>query len=298
MCTVRGRDLAIAGLLILLAIIFIYRYGIVEYTTNTTSSGGGLLIVTTFPSLDEDLSLLSCTGDRVVGIYPPGTDPHELQLGPKEARMVMDADLIVTGGHTPVDLKAEELARGVVINFIELDGVKLIDIPGGPVNSHYPIYDPDNYMVLMRSVVGELSRLRPECSSEYSSKLSQIADMIRSVSRFRGALNGSIGVVDLPSSQYPAAWLGVDVELVLVYGHEHGGSIEPGMVESVDRILSEGGIAFVTVDDSGAPVSKAGEWLMDRARMHNATVVLVKAPYTRGTVIEKLEYIAGQVGIS
>ncbi|MEM3892849.1 MAG: hypothetical protein QXR12_02735, partial [Thermofilum sp.] len=49
---------------------------------------GGLRIAVTFPSLYEDVKALLCEGDTVVSIAPPGVDPHEYQLSPKDVELL------------------------------------------------------------------------------------------------------------------------------------------------------------------------------------------------------------------
>jgi len=258
--------------------------------------GGGLLIAVTYPSLARDLRQITCIDDRVIELYPPGSDPHDLQLDPSKARIVMEADVIVTGGHTPVDKSAVELARGVIVDMTRVEGVRLKRINGGQVNIHYPIYDPGNYRAFLESIVDTLSRLRPECSETYRGNLAKVLDMLAKISRYNNTLNNTIAVIDLPSTQYPVEWLGVEVKLTLSQGQGHlGESTDPKRLDTARRLLEKGAIAVITVDDNGNPVSKQGEWLLNQAREKGSKIIRVKAPYTNGTVIEKLEYIISQI---
>ncbi len=260
-----------------------------------TGGGGGLLVAVTYPSLEEDLAQIMCDSDRVVGLYRPGADPHDLQLDPEKASIVARADIVVTGGHTPVDVKAGELAGGVVVDVLDSPGIRILYLPGDGPNTHYPIYDPENYRAFITHVAGVLEKARPSCS--YTGNAERILKDLSDLDVFKDVLAGKPAVIDLPAAQYPAEWLGAQVVLVLAQGYGHvGEAISPGDLEEAERQLAQGAIAFVTVDSRGTPVSKAGDWLLGKARELGARVVLVKAPYMRGTVPEKLGYIAGQMG--
>ena len=285
-----GRLVYIAGAAVIVGLI-----GLVLLTTSSGGGGGGgLLVAVTYPSLDEDLAQIACSGDRVVGLYKPGADPHDLQLDPEKASIVARADIVVTGGHTPVDTKAEELAKGIVVDMLEVPGIWILNIPGDGPNTHYPIYEPGNYKAFLMHVAKAMEGARPGC--DYTGNAQKILEDLKAIEWARGALTGRKAIVDLPAGQYPAEWLGARVVLILAPGHGHAGeAISPTTLEEAEKQLAQGAVAFVTVDSRGIPVSKAGDWLLDKARDLGAEVVLVKAPYVRGTVVEKLQYIASQV---
>ncbi|WP_062662490.1 metal ABC transporter solute-binding protein, Zn/Mn family [Aeropyrum camini] len=255
------------------------------------AGGAGLLVVVTFPGLKSDVELLACTGDTVVEVYSPGVDPHEAQLDPRAARIVAEADIVVTGGHTPADLKAAQIASGNVLEVTSIPGITILETPEGRPNLHYPIYHPDNYRIFLHRLAEVMQEKRPECS--YTERLGAALGRLEGVERLRGLLDGREAVVDHPAAQYPAHWLGADVELILGSGEEWAPRVQE--IEKAESLLRDGAVAFVTVGDDGAPLSKAGEWLLRESRMLGAEVVFVKAPYTSGSIINKLYYIAAQL---
>ncbi|BAA79498.2 ABC transporter, substrate binding protein [Aeropyrum pernix K1] len=251
----------------------------------------GLLVVVTFPGLKSDVELIACSGDRVIEIYNPGVDPHEAQLDPRAARMVAEADIVVTGGHTPADLKAAELASGTVVDVTRIPGIEILETPDGSPNLHYPIYHPENYRLFLSRLAEAMQEKRPEC--DYIGNLRVALKKLEDLERLQGLLKGSEAVADHPAAQYPAHWLGAEVVLIIGGGEEWAPTVQE--LEKAERLLASGSVAFITVDDSGVPVSKAGEWLLREAERLGASVILVKAPYTEGSIIDKLSYIAVQI---
>ena len=292
-----SRRFMVAVLLVIVAVALAYM--LPKYTGGQggepSSGREGLLVVVTFPGLGDDIKPILCPGDSVIELYTGGVDPHNLQLDPDRARIVAGADVVVTGGHTPADLKASEIASGVVVNVLRVPGIKVRSIPGDGDNPHYPIYDLDNYKAFIRYLAEVLEEERPECN--YKSRADRILGEASRLDTYKGMLDGVEAIVDLPAAQYPAEWLGAGVKLVLQVSHAEAGSLlNPKTVQEVRDALEEGAVAFITVDDRGTPVSGIGEWLQDQAMQAGAKVVKVKAPYLGGSVIDKIEYIIDQLG--
>ncbi len=291
-----SRGFMVAVLLVVVVVVLAYM--LPKYTggqgVESPSGQEGLLVVVTFPGLGDDIKPMLCSGDSVVELYTGGVDPHNLQLDPDRARIVAGADIVVTGGHTPADLKASEIAGGIVVNVLEIPGVKVRSIPGDGDNPHYPIYDLENYKAFIRYLAEVLEEERPECN--YKSRANRILGEASRLDAYKDILDGVEAVVDLPAAQYPAEWLGARVVLVLQAPHAEAGSLlNPKTVQEVRDALEKGAVVFITVDDNEEPVSSISEWLKEQAMQTGSKVVKVKAPYLGGSVIDKIEYIVGQL---
>ncbi len=278
-----GRRVALLSAVIAIVIVLSATILLQE---NTHSTNKGITIVTTFPGLKDDIMLIagSCNVTVIELVYG---DPHTAQLNPVQARTLAEADIVVTMGHTPADIKAGEIARGVVINVPSLDGIRLLKLPGNGINLHFPIYDPRNYIVSLETIARTLEDTG--CAPDYDS-LALIESL---VGKYSGVAEGIVGVVDEPFIQYAVDWLGVEVRIVLNPG-EH--SQASGMIlEEASRLLGQGAVAFIAVDEDGEPISLHGEWLAREASSTGAVMVKVPAPYTDSTIPDMLEYIVSQL---
>ena len=258
---------------------------------------GGLLVVTSIPALADDVRLLACRDDNVQYIMEPGANPHEYQLKPSDYDLIARADLLVVLGTLGLEDKIARLAgeagsARAIVEVVELHGIRLLRRPGDGANTHYPIYDPSNYRVFMKALASRMQELRPECGAEYNASLRRVLARLDSVvSECRGCLAGYRAVVDIPPAQYAVNWTGVNVTVILV--PEAGKPVSPSTLKRVESLLGqEGVIAVVTVDPSGNPVSKAGEWLEEKARMAGAPVLEVPAPFYPGSTLDKIEAVA------
>ncbi len=247
-------------------------------------AGGQVTVVTTFPGLKPDI-LSVAGGCNVTVVELVAGDPHTAQLSPSQARLLAEADIVVTMGHTPADVKAEELASGIVIDIPSIEGIKLLDLPGDGVNLHYPIYDPENYLVFLDAIAHAMEGAG--CTPDYNSTAARAARSL--IDNYKGKANGVVGVADQPFIQYAVTWLGVDVRIVLRQG-EHS-QASGMMLDEAARLLDEGAVAFVAVDEDGNPITSEGEWLLREAQSRGAPLVRVPAPYLERATPELLEQV-------
>ncbi len=254
----------------------------------------GLLVVATFPPLAADIAFLACPGDRVVSLLPPGVEPHDYQLRPADVELLSRADVIVSTGHTVFEREIERLVEegrlhAVVVNVLELPGIHVRVNPStGQPDYHMVVYDPDNYLVMMRAVAEAMARLNPGCAGVYASRLHEIEQVVSSLKRMAPS-TPRIAVADKPYTVYAVSWLGLRVVHVLEL--EHGVPVPPESVERAEKLLARGAVAVVT----DPPVAASSRLLLDLARRHGAPVLLVHAPTGRGPVLSWLQDLLSQV---
>ena len=259
------------------------------------AGGEGLVIVVTFPSLADDVAQLVCN-DTVVPLVPPGADPHTYHLKPGDVELLKNADLVVSTRHTFLELGIRELKeRGLVKGrLIELPGIPGVTLLRNPetnnINLHMPIYDLDNYRRFVMNISVELMLLNPRQASCYAERLGEVLSRVSSLYRYWGAFKLR-AVADLPFTQYAVSWMGVEVEhLVLA---EHGLELSPRHLQSIEQELSSGSVDLVLV--SSPSEHYASKWLEGAAARYGVPVVYIPTPMTRGSVVDKLEYVLEQL---
>ena len=282
----------------LIATILLLAITITQFLTTfiDNSEDQSPLILTTFPGIDKDLeSLLAGCEVDIEHLVPSGVDPHDYQLKPSDYEKISSALLIISTGHAPFERQIKDLAGDKVVEITEIPGLILYNLPSGAVNLHMPIYDPRNYIKYIDYVSDIIESKIPECSSiieqnrvNLSEKAEKIYDQYENILKERPAILSS------PASQYAVAWLGVDVKgFILV---EHGTSTSPEQVSQAEEILKYGGLAVVIVDDNGEPVDQASSYLHNLADKYGSPVLNVPAPYLGDSTLEKILFVAGQVG--
>lgn len=253
----------------------------------------GLRVVVTFPFMIEDIKSLLCYGDEVFSITSPGIDPHEYQLTPKDIGLLSIADLIISTAHTPFEAKIKELTSAGEL------GAKLIEIPGipgltilenpstGNVNYHGLLFHGGNYAVFIRYIASALSTLRPGCSDVYHSKANELIQSIEEISTL-GSLKGLKAIIDSPVLQYLVAWLGAEVEHIVMI--EHDVPILPRDIDKVQEVLrkAKDNTIIVLTEDS-----VVRETLTELAHKFGVRAIAIPNPITStSSIIAYLRNIA------
>ena len=65
---------------------------------STTTADDGPLVVVTTNILGDVVERVVGDQARVVTLMPPGADPHSFEISPKEAALIVDADVVVSNG--------------------------------------------------------------------------------------------------------------------------------------------------------------------------------------------------------
>ena len=255
----------------------------------STAERKGLLIVVTFPPLEGDVKALACQNDVVKSLIPPGVDPHMYSLRPSDMELLREADLIVSTGHTPVELRIKELVtsgelKARLLDIVELKGVRVYVNPvTGKPNYHAILYDPNNYVLFIEELSRILSSLRPSCSQHYNltaaSIIEGVEEAVKKVPRIDVA-----AIADEPIVQYAVEWAGVRVELVLAAEEELPPT--PALVEKAKTLISSGNAGLVVVVE-GEP-TKASSILAQMAREHGIKILEVPSPLDPKPFYEKI----------
>ncbi len=284
--------------LIILAVVLLAAVAVLGLNPGNGETGERL-VLTTFPSLEYDVrALLDGCPVVVKSIAPAGVDPHSYNLEPSKVDEIKRADLIVSTGHAPFEIRLRALVednRLVEVNSIP--GVTLKELPNGAVNLHLPIYDPYNYLAFVDYLATRLASLYPDCAEAIQANAGELESILREKALpAAGSLEDTPGVLSTPVEQYAVEWLGVHAQVVLVV--EHGASISPQALEKAEDTLSKGGVAVLLIasPEDQKLVTAADEWLSEKALEYDSRVLLVPAPYTPGSVLEKILFVASQAG--
>ncbi len=291
----RGRLLQAAALIVLAAILATVVIAALNKHSANSGHGGtggakGLLVVVTFPNLVDDIRPLLCGGDRVVSLVPPGVDPHEFQLTPSALRLAREADLVVSTGHAPFEVKLRDVIDpSRLVEIPRIKGIRLLVNPvTGQPNYHMPIYDPSNYKRFIAYIAERLAALRPGCKAKYMRNAERILEEVDTVVAAAPRLS-AVAVGSAPPVQYAVQWLNVTVAWLLI--PEPGVSPTPGEVGKARSLLEEGAIAVV-MSSRGGLATPADTKLAEMAKEYGRPLLRVPAPYSPGSVLEKLRVVA------
>ncbi|MEB3756202.1 MAG: zinc ABC transporter substrate-binding protein, partial [Desulfurococcales archaeon] len=285
------RMLKIASLIILITIIAgTGYYYTAENSKMTTGKENGILIISTFPTLVDDINLVTCRNETVKTIVPKGVDPHDYQLTPEDAELLKKADVIVSTGHAPFETKIRYLVKNnethaILIEIPKIPGIHILDNPvtGNP-NYHMPIMDPRNYMVFMEDLVSKLDQADPGCRVFHHQKLMKLNSTITRLLSYTGKFNLTVVASD-PTVEYEVSWLGLKVEYLFIV--EHG---TPASFQELNRIseaLKKGEVRCIVASTSSSEqlqnLLKSVE-----AGNSNVKVVYIPGPLSEGSIPYKL----------
>ncbi len=290
----------IASLAIIIAGVLIAGYvtatSLNQYSTQ--SKGKGLLLVVTFPSLTSDVKQLLCPQDRVISLVPPGVDPHTYTLSLEDIEEAKRADLVISTGHAPFEIKL----RGYIntkrlVEIPRIPGMRIENIIGtSSPNLHMPIYDPHNYIVFVNYVAKRLAELRPACSSHYLAMARKVSNKVVEITESSPRLNVQ-GVGSTPLVQYAVSWLGIRLKALMMTSPEAG--ITGQQFEKVKGLLAShrAEIAVIVSSSPGkcTPMGKADEKTLALAKQYKVPVLCVPSPLVQEPIPDKLEAIIVQV---
>ncbi|NPA05482.1 MAG: zinc ABC transporter solute-binding protein [Crenarchaeota archaeon] len=284
----------VAGVL-LVALLAAAALAAAYHAAAPRGGGGGLFIVVTFPGLLGDVKALTCRGDRVVSLVPPGVDPHDYYLTPRGVALLRSADVIVSLGHTPLEnavhrLYMEGVLHGVLVEVPAIPGIRLVRNPvTGQLDLHMPVYDPRNYAVFVEYLAKVLAGLRPECRGVYLVKASRLVEAAEAVYRSAPRLLVR-AVADSPATIYAVEWLGVRVVSLINPGY--GLPATPRTILGAVSGVESGSVGLVVV--TWPAESLVDRWLLELAAGRGLPVLYVYSPAAPGTVLSKIMMVAGE----
>ena len=280
---------------IVIGAIVVY-YHILHTSNENVVEKKGLLIVVTFPSLEGDVKALACRDDIVESLIPPGIDPHMYSLRPSDMELLREADLIVSMGHTPVELRIRELVasgelKARLLDIAELKGIRMYANPvTGKPNYHSLLYDPNNYIAFIKALSKILSDLRPSCSQHYSLTATSIIKGVIEAAK-RVPRIDIVAIADEPIVQYAVEWAGIRIELVLAA--EEGLPPTPTLVEKARTLLSTGNAKLVVVVESEP--TKASSTLAQMAKEYGVKILEVPSPLDPRPFYQKIVNVCARL---
>ncbi len=262
------------------------------------SAGNGLYILVSFPNLAMDVENITCPGDRVEYIAPPGVDPHSYTLTPADRSRIMAADVVISTAHAGFEYRIRDMSRsgllhGVLIEIPSIPGIILKRNPAtGRVNLHMPIYDPHNYVVFVKYIASVFSRLNPACAGYYGARAEAVARWVSGIVNETPRLNVS-ALAESPYIQYAVEWAGIRVEYLLV--KEHGVPATPEDMLRIREALSKGEIGLILVSKPAA--SSFSQQAVSLAEEYGVSTLYVPTPMSNSSIPLKLEYISGEIHV-
>ncbi len=254
----------------------------------------GASIIVTFPILIDDLERLICDNDRVKVLASTGVDPHTYQLTISDLELLKKADLIISTAHAPFEIKIRDIVSSKkLIEIIKIPGVHVLPNPNtGKPNYHGVIYDPQNYRAFLEYLTERLAAINPTCKDYYVERLRDVEERLEALMTLRGKVKAN-AVASSPIAVYAVEWTGIHVELLLSPDPE--ASPTPSTIKKAEELLKSGAYAVILVDEDGKPLSSLDKKLLDMAKEYKATIIRVPSLFSKGSIVEKLEYIAGQL---
>jgi len=285
-------------LLVVMAIVIVAGLLAYLYMNNpTTAPTHGLKIAVTFYSLKPDIDLLTCTGDVVFSITPAGVDPHEYQLTPADVAKLKEADIIISTAHAPFETKISELVRNGeikarLVEIPSIDGIKILRNPAtGNPNYHWPIYDPENYLIYIKTLSNVFANLRPECRDTYKTKESILESNVTAIIQKAPRLKvNAIGAS--PVVQYAVNWMGINVSFLLI--KEHDLPATPQDIAQAKDLLDKGKASFI-VATNDILASSLGEKLKELSSQTNIPLLLVPSPTSPESTLQKIKTVVDSI---
>ncbi len=259
-------------------------------------AGRGLYILVSFPNLALDVGNITCPGDRVEYIAPPGVDPHTYTLTPSDRQRIMEADVIISTAHTGFEMRIREmnssgLIHGVLVEIPKIPGIRIMDNPvTHQPNLHMPIYDPHNYIVFINYIAKLFSKLNPYCSSYYLDRARIVSKRVYELLNNTPRINAT-ALAEAPYMQYAVSWTGIRVKHLLV--KEEDTPATPEDLLRIREALSRHEINVVLV--SYPPVSIFSRRATSLAREYNVSIIYVPVPMGNSSIISKLGFISREL---
>ncbi len=171
-------------------------------SSSSASGGPGtLLVVTSFYPIEFAVEQVGGSHVSVRSLTKPGTEPHDLELSPKDVAGVADAGLVVyAGGFQPaVDTAvaqegaahAFDVAPAAHLDLAapaEGDDPKAEAVAGGTATTspapdiakdpHFWL-DPERYAAVANAIAGRLTEADPPHAADYTANAARFADSLR-----------------------------------------------------------------------------------------------------------------------
>lgn len=241
-------------------------------------NSNGIIVVVTVPYILGDIEKMLCVNDVIRSVTPLGVEIHEYQLTYNDIEILSKANLVISTGHAPFEVKIKELVKTgeLSIELIEIPSIPNIvslKIPSTGVNNfHGILFHRENYIIFIEYMTNILSKLRPECSSIYIDNAKNLIDKAEKIFSIK-PLNGTKVVIDTPVLQYVAVALGASVEAILMT--EHDVPVQPQDLFNVEEVLEKYKENLTIIVSEGSP---AYDLLNSLASKYGVSLVIVPNP--------------------
>ncbi|HEW63879.1 MAG TPA: hypothetical protein ENO39_02315 [Fervidicoccus fontis] len=264
-------------------------------------------IVTTFPSLVDDVKLITGNYFTVVSIVPPGVDPHDYSLTPQDVDILKNATLIISTLHAPVEVQIDNyfksgLLHSYYIAIPNITGIVFVNNPNnGLPDPHMPIYDPNNYLKFLYNLTLTVSEIDPSHKQYYMQNYENISNQVESlIEKYEGKYRGT-AVASTPEAVYAINWLGFNVTRLLLTEEE--ASVSPQDVNTITSMIKNGTanavailVSFPPQNGSVSPYSQYDSRLYNIYTTYKKGFLLeVPSPVTGGSILSKLQFIVAQL---
>jgi len=240
---------------------------------------------------------------EVAVVVPPGVDPHEYSLSPKDVDLLRRAEVVVVTNHTLfeqriLELVSEgELRPTSLVVAEETPGVRLLPNPEtGSPNLHLPYYDPENLKALLGAIAESLSAADPSSAETYRGRLRALVSQISALEQAYSGRLRERAVGSSPLVQYAVGWLGVEISALVVA--EHGAPPSPQKLSEIESRARAGEFTAVVVrvykdGELWRPSTQYDEYLIELAKKAGLKVIAVPDPLTSSPdLLSNLELIA------
>ena len=288
------KGLVVVVLLAIIVSVVSAKYTIISRNTSDYE----VLVVITFPSLYKDVKYILCDNEELYLVAPPSIDPHSYQISPRDLEALREADLVISSGHSPLEVKLESiLGKKRILDISKIEQVEIkLDIKTGQPNFHLFFLDPDNYIAILSRIVDELNSINKHCTSYHNRKLEEIIKIVENAKK-RVEVSNIDGKVIVSSSllQYVIEWIGFSIEEYLA--RDYRDSISLRDIKRISNMLRRGSIEYVVValNEEGRPLSKLDKVLLDIAAKENVYVLKINLSLSSKAVYEIISEISREV---
>ena len=151
----------------------------------TTNANHGVQVLASFYPLQYVTQQVGGDLVHVTSLTPPGAEPHDIELSPREVRSVSDADLVVylSGFQSAVDqaIAARKPAHVVdAANVADLVPVQGTQVTNGTLDPHFWL-DPQRLARLAAPVAAALTKADPDHASTYTANAATLEANLRAL---------------------------------------------------------------------------------------------------------------------
>lgn len=167
--------------------------------SDSAGAGGSFTVVTSFYPLAEAASRVGGEQVEVVNLTPPGAEPHDIELTPRQVDRIEDADIVLYfgGGFQPAVAEVAQRSDGLAIDLLDVEalieraqgehGSEAESAPGGDQDSDgldpHIWLDPIRMRGIVERVRDALIDTDPEGQAAYRSNAGEFLSELSALDR-------------------------------------------------------------------------------------------------------------------